>query len=116
MSCKEVEKDIYIINDLVEKPSIDEAPSNLAIIGRYILTPEIFNCIRQTKPGKGNEIQLTDAMKILNNQERMYAYLFKGRRYDIGNKLDWLKANIEMALKDEELEEEIRTFIKLMED
>jgi len=111
VACKEVEDSIYLIEDMVEKPAVDEAPSNLAILGRYILTPEIFDCIKETKPGKGNEIQLTDAMRILNTRERMYAYLFRGKRYDIGNKLDWLKANIEMALEDGEVGEEIREFI-----
>ncbi len=115
VACKEVEDSIYLIEDLVEKPSASEAPSNLAILGRYILTPEIFDCIRETKPGKGNEIQLTDAMKILNTRERMYAYLFRGKRYDIGNKVDWLKANIELALEDEELGRDIVRFIKSME-
>jgi len=112
VACKEVEDSVYLIEDLVEKPSVEDAPSNLAIIGRYILTPEIFDCIRETKPGKGNEIQLTDAMKILNTRERMYAYLFRGKRYDIGNKVDWLKANIELALEDKELGEKIREFIR----
>ncbi len=114
VACKEIENNVYLIEDLVEKPSVDEAPSNLAILGRYILTPEIFDCIHETKPGKSNEIQLTDALRILNTREKMYAYLFKGKRYDIGNKLDWLKANIEMALEDEEVGKEIREFIKSM--
>jgi len=112
---REVEDSVYLIEDLVEKPSIDEAPSNLAILGRYILTPEIFECIKETKPGKGGEIQLTDAMRILNTRERMYAYLFKGKRYDIGNKLDWLKANIELALDDVEVGEGIRDLIRSIE-
>lgn len=115
VKCREVEDSVYLIEDLVEQPSIDEAPSTLAILGRYILTPEIFECIRETKPGKGGEIQLTDAMRILNTKERMYAYLFKGKRYDIGNKLDWLKANIEMALDDAEVGEGIRELIRSIE-
>jgi len=115
VKCREVEDSVYLIDDLVEKPSIDEAPSNLAILGRYILTPEIFECIKETKPGKGGEVQLTDAMRILNTRERMYAYLFKGKRYDIGNKLDWLKANIELALDDAEVGEDIRELIRTME-
>jgi len=112
VACKPVEALVYLVEDLVEKPSVDEAPSNLAAIGRYVLTPEIFDCIRKTKPGKGNEIQLTDAMRILTEREKIYAYLFKGIRYDIGNKVDWLKANIELALKDSELEDAIRDFIQ----
>ena len=115
VACKHIEGSVYLIEDLVEKPNIEEAPSNLAILGRYILTPEIFECIKETKPGKGGEIQLTDAMRLLNEKEKMYAYLFKGRRYDIGNKIDWLKANIELALKDEELSEEIRGYIRSLE-
>jgi len=115
VACKPVEDSVYLIEDLVEKPNIEEAPSNLAILGRYILTPEIFECLKETKPGKGGEIQLTDAMRLLNKREKMYAYLFKGKRYDIGNKVDWLKANIELALKDEELGDEIKTFIKSLE-
>lgn len=112
VACKPVEDSVYLIEDLVEKPSIEEAPSNLAILGRYILTSEIFECLKETKPGKGREIQLTDAMRILNKREKMYAYLFKGKRYDIGNKIDWLKANIELALEDIELRDDIRKFIK----
>jgi len=115
VACKPVEDSVYLIEDLVEKPSVEEAPSNLAILGRYILTPEIFECLKETKPGKGGEIQLTDAMRILNKREKMYAYLFKGKRYDIGNKIDWLKANIELALKDEGLKEEINGFILSLE-
>jgi UTP--glucose-1-phosphate uridylyltransferase len=112
VACKPVEDSVYLIEDLVEKPNIEEAPSNLAILGRYILTPEIFECLKETKPGKGGEIQLTDAMRILSKREKIYAYLFKGKRYDIGNKMDWLKANIELALEDKELGDFIRKFIK----
>ncbi|HID42814.1 MAG TPA: UTP--glucose-1-phosphate uridylyltransferase GalU [Archaeoglobaceae archaeon] len=113
VACKEIEDSIFLIHDLIEKPKRDEAPSNLAILGRYILTPEIFDCISKTEPGKGNEIQLTDAMRILNKRERTYAYLFRGKRYDIGNKLDWLRANIEVAIDDEEVGKEIREFLRL---
>jgi UTP--glucose-1-phosphate uridylyltransferase len=115
VACKPVEDSVYLIEDLVEKPSVEEAPSNLAILGRYVLTPEIFECLKETKPGKGGEIQLTDAMRILNKREKMYAYLFKGKRFDIGNKVDWLKANIELALEDEELGDEVKEFIKSLE-
>ena len=115
VNCKHLETSVCLIEDLVEKPSVEEAPSNLAIIGRYVLTPEIFECLKETKPGGGGEVQLTDAMKILSKREKMYAYLFKGKRYDIGNKVDWLKANIDLALEDEEFGEEIRKFIKLKE-
>jgi UTP--glucose-1-phosphate uridylyltransferase len=111
VDCKEIENFVFLIEDLIEKPGKDEAPSNLAILGRYILTPEIFDAIRNTEPGKGNEIQLTDAMRMLNMRERMYAYLFRGKRYDIGNKLDWLIANIEVAVSDSELGEAVKRFL-----
>lgn len=115
VACKKINDHACLIDDLVEKPSAEKAPSNLAILGRYVLTPEIFECIKETKPGKGGEIQLTDAMKILNKKEKMYAYLFRGKRYDIGNKIDWLKANVELAIQDEEIGDEIRAFIRSLE-
>ena len=98
-----IEDRVYKVKDLVEKPSIEEAPSNVAILGRYIITPEIFNILENTKPGKGNEIQLTDALKTLISKEAMYAYNFDGKRYDVGDKLGFLQATIEFALKKEEL-------------
>jgi UTP--glucose-1-phosphate uridylyltransferase len=94
-----VESDLLIINDLIEKPALEKAPSHLAILGRYILTPTIFDAIEQTSLGKGGEIQLTDAIRYL--KERRYAYTYRGGRYDIGNTLEWLKANIAFALADE---------------
>jgi len=109
---KEISDGVYKIEDLVEKPSIKEAPSNLGIIGAYLLTPEIFDCIRRTPIGKNNEVQLTDAIKLLSEIQPIYAYKFKGRRYDIGNKLDWLKATIEMALEREEFSPQLEPFIK----
>ena len=114
ISGTEIECDNFLIGDLVEKPSPDSAPSNLAILGSYIMVPEIFEAIRQTSPGKNNEIQLTDSMKILNFRKKIYAHLFRGRRYDIGNKLDWLKANIELGIQDGELGEDIDTFIRTL--
>lgn len=112
IDCKKIEDSVYLINDLIEKPIPTEAPSNLAILGRYILTPEVFASLNETKPGKGNEIQLTDALRILNRKEKIYAKLFKGKRYDIGNKIDWLKANIELSVKDDELGPSIDEFIQ----
>ncbi len=100
------------IVDMVEKPSLEKAPSNLAIIGRYILTPEIFEMLEKTKPGKGHEIQLTDALKALLNEQDIYGYLFDGIRYDAGSKLGYLKANIMFALKDPHLGEDLKEFIK----
>lgn len=106
------DSDIFLIEDLIEKPSPEEAPSNLAIIGRYILTPEIFDCIRETPPGRGGEIQLTDALRILNRRESIYAYLFRGKRYDIGNKVDWIIANIELGVLDREVGDKLRSLLK----
>lgn len=107
-----LENDDFLIEHLVEKPSPESAPSELAILGSYILTPGIFNAIRKTSPGRNDEIQLTDALNILNREQKMYAHLFSGRRYDIGNKPDWLKANIELGMQDEELGKEITGFIQ----
>jgi UTP--glucose-1-phosphate uridylyltransferase len=95
-------KKVLKLTEMVEKPEIDKAPSNLAIAGRYILTPDIFPALEKTERGKGNEIQLTDAMKILLNQEDIMATIIEGKRYDIGNKLDFLKTTIEFALKRKE--------------
>jgi UTP--glucose-1-phosphate uridylyltransferase len=103
---------VYKIKDLVEKPKPDKAPSNLGIIGRYVLTPEIFDAIKQTKPGKGGEIQLTDALRILNKKQPMYAYNFDGVRYDLGNKLDYIKATIEYALRRSEFGDEIENYLR----
>ncbi|MCB2298245.1 UTP--glucose-1-phosphate uridylyltransferase GalU [Clostridium tagluense] len=94
---------VYKVNDLVEKPQVDIAPSNVAILGRYIITPEIFDILDNTKPGKGGEIQLTDALKTLIAEQDMYAYIFEGRRYDVGDKLGFLEATVEFALKRSDL-------------
>lgn len=109
---KEVEGDIHLVEDLVEKPSTEEAPSNLGILGRYVLTPAIFDAIERTPPGKGNEIQLTDALRIV--REKIYACVYRGRRYDIGNKLDWLKSNIELSLADERFKDALKSFLDSM--
>ena len=110
---KEVEGDIYLVEDLVEKPALEEAPSNLGIIGRYVLTPTIFGAIERTPPGKGNEIQLTDAVRLTREREKIYAYIYRGRRYDIGNKLDWIKSNIELSLADERFNNELENFLSI---
>ena len=109
---KEIEGDIHLVDDLVEKPSPKEAPSNLGILGRYILTPVIFDALEQTSPGKGNEIQLTDALRLI--KEKIYAYVYRGKRYDIGNKIDWIKSNIELSLADERFNSELENFLHLM--
>ncbi len=98
-----IEDRVYKVKDLVEKPKAEEAPSNIAILGRYIITPHIFDILDNTIPGKGGEIQLTDALRTLIGTEAMYAYEFSGRRYDVGDKLGFLQATVEFALKREEL-------------
>ena len=103
---------ILELTTLVEKPSISEAPSNLAIAGRYILTPEIFAMLEQTPVGKNNEIQLTDAMLLLLKRENLYAHRIEGKRHDIGNKLDFLKTTVEFALKRPEFADKFRAFLE----
>jgi len=112
IDAKKIDDRIYRVNNMVEKPSPDEAPSNLAIIGRYILTPEIFTALENTKPGKGGEIQLTDGLKLLMEQQPIYAYEFQGVRYDAGDKLGFLKATVEFGLKNKEFGEEFRSYLK----
>lgn len=102
---------IFEIDRLVEKPSVEEAPSNLAVAGRYILTPDIFECIDQTPRGKNDEIQLTDAMQLLLKRRRFYGLKLDGVRHDIGNKLDFIKTNILYALKRKDMGEDVRRFI-----
>jgi UTP--glucose-1-phosphate uridylyltransferase len=102
---------VYRINSLVEKPSMENAPSDLAIIGRYILTPDIFDILGKSKPGKGGEIQLTDAIATLLKKRPVYGFLFHGRRYDAGNKLGYLKATVNFALRNGELSAQFRSFI-----
>ena len=98
-----IEDRVYKVKGLVEKPAVEEAPSNVAILGRYIITPRIFKILEETKPGKGGEIQLTDALLNLISEEAMYAYDFEGTRYDVGDKLGFLKATVEYALRREDL-------------
>ncbi|HNC46548.1 MAG TPA: UTP--glucose-1-phosphate uridylyltransferase, partial [Acidobacteriota bacterium] len=104
----------YRIRDMVEKPPADQAPSNLAIIGRYILTPEIFPALERTPRGSGGEIQLTDAMRLLLKEQPMYAYEFEGTRHDAGDKLGFLIATVEYALKRPDLGPEFREYLKQM--
>jgi UTP--glucose-1-phosphate uridylyltransferase len=112
----EIEDSVYKLKDVVEKPKVSEAPSNVAILGRYIITPRIFDILDNTKPGKGGEIQLTDALKTLMEEESMYAYNFKGRRYDVGDKQGFLEATVEYALKDEELKENFMKYLLTIKD
>jgi len=103
---------IQAIDSLVEKPRVEEAPSNLAIMGRYVLTPEIFPILENQEPGKGGEIQLTDAIQRLNEQEQVLAYNFKGERYDIGGKLGFVQATIDFALNRPDLHDDIKAYMK----
>lgn len=102
----------YEVKKFVEKPAQGTAPSNLAIMGRYVLTPEIFDYLKTQKEGAGNEIQLTDAIERMNNDNQVYAYDFEGERYDVGEKLGFVKTTIEFALKDDSMKEELTRFIK----
>lgn len=98
--------------DMVEKPAVAEAPSRLAALGRYILTPDIFEILRRVQPSKGGEIQLTDALRLMADREAVYAYTFSGRSYDTGNKLGFLKATVEYALRREDLGEAFREYLR----
>lgn len=98
-----IEGRVHKVRGLVEKPVVEEAPSNIAILGRYIITPQIFKILEETKPGRGGEIQLTDALSKLIGEEAIYAYEFEGTRYDVGDKLGFLKATVEYALRREDL-------------
>lgn len=109
---KEVMPGLYNVTSFVEKPEPKDAPSDLAIIGRYVFTPEIFDVLAKTKPGKGNEIQLTDAINTLNKTQRVFAHEYKGHRYDVGNKFGWIETNIEYGLKHPETKDELREYIK----
>ena len=106
-----VEENLARVLSIVEKPKAEEAPSNLAAIGRYVLTPEIFDALRETPPDLGGEIQLTDAINTLAQQQTVYAYLFDGVRYDIGKKLDYLRATVELAIDRDDLGPEFRAFL-----
>ena len=110
-----IEDRVYKVKKLVEKPSIEEAPSNVAILGRYIITPQIFDILQSTQPGKGGEIQLTDALQTLIENEAMYAFNFQGKRYDVGDKLGFLQATVEFALKREELREPFMEYLTNMD-
>jgi UTP--glucose-1-phosphate uridylyltransferase len=103
---------VYRIRDMVEKPHADRAPSDLAIIGRYILTPDIFPALEKTERDEGGEIQLTNGLRALRDRRPMYAYRFEGKRHDAGNKLGFLKATVEFALKREDLGEDFREYLK----
>jgi UTP--glucose-1-phosphate uridylyltransferase len=103
---------LYEILDLVEKPKLADAPSNLAVIGRYVLTPTIFETLSNIKPGAGGELQLTDGLRGLLKREKLYGYVYEGRRHDTGDKLGFLKATVAFALKRKDLGEEFRNYLK----
>lgn len=102
----------FTVNDMVEKPAVQDAPSRLAVLGRYVINPEIFEILEHTEPGRGGEIQLTDALKVLAKQQAMYAYNFEGRRYDVGDKQGFLEATVEMALKRPELHDGFLAYLQ----
>jgi len=104
---KRVKDDIYKVDDLVEKPAPSEAPSDLAIIGRYVLGPEIFGFLEKIGPGKGGEYQLTDAMRLMCRKNGLYGLRFKGKRFDIGSKADWVRATIALSLERKDIAEEL---------
>ena len=107
-----IEDRVCKVKGLIEKPNIEDAPSNIAILGRYIVTPKIFEILENTKPGKGNEIQLTDALLELIKSEAMYAYNFEGKRYDVGDKLGFLEATVEYALRKPEIKDNFVEYLK----
>ncbi|HLF86412.1 MAG TPA: UTP--glucose-1-phosphate uridylyltransferase GalU [Nitrospiria bacterium] len=108
---KKIDRRLFSVEDLVEKPDPDDAPSDLAVIGRYILVPEVFGMLEMVKPGKNGEIQLTDGLRILAKKGPIYGYLVEGKRYDAGDKLGFLKATVEFALKNPDLGREFRSYL-----
>ncbi|MBM4144251.1 MAG: UTP--glucose-1-phosphate uridylyltransferase GalU [Lentisphaerae bacterium] len=111
---KPIQNGVYLVRDFVEKPSVAEAPSRLVIAGRYVLTPEIFDFLRKVKPGKNGEIQLTDALRGLVAARAVYGLRFEGRRYDVGNKVGFVKTNLEFALQDADMRDEIAACIRAL--
>ena len=106
------DKRLMRVSDMVEKPALEEAPSHMAVLGRYIIKPQIFSILENSAPGKGGEIQLTDALKVLAKEDAVYAYNFAGQRYDLGDKLGFLKATVEFALRREDLGASFRAYLK----
>lgn len=106
---------LYSVKDMIEKPKPEEAPTDVGVLGRYVITPEIFEKLETTKPGAGGEIQLTDALKALTKEQAMYAYDFVGRRYDVGDRLGFLEATVEYALRREDLSGQFKSYLKGLE-
>jgi len=109
-----IEDRTYSVDGMIEKPSLEEAPTNVAILGRYVLTPEIFEALENTGKGKGGEIQLTDAILKLRDSQEIYAYDFDGIRYDAGNKLGYMKASVEYALRHDEVKDDFKAYLKVL--
>lgn len=112
VDCVNVDGRLYKMNGMVEKPKLEDAPSDIAVLGRYILTPAIFDCLERTPKGAGGEIQLTDAIVMLGEKEDVYAYDFEGKRYDIGNKQGFLQATVDFALERADLKDEFAEYLK----
>ncbi|MDP4552532.1 UTP--glucose-1-phosphate uridylyltransferase GalU [Guptibacillus hwajinpoensis] len=113
---EQIDNGIIPIKSLVEKPSLEEAPSNYAILGRYILTPEIFSILEDLPKGAGGEVQLTDAIKVLNEQQAVFAHEFEGQRYDVGDKFGFIKATVDFALNRPDLQKEVMNYLKQVVD
>ncbi|MEL4306288.1 UTP--glucose-1-phosphate uridylyltransferase GalU [Methanococcoides sp. LMO-2] len=113
---KPLDESLCILEDIVEKPSIEEAPSNIGAIGRYVFTPEIFDCIRDAGTGVGGEIQLTDGIRMLNDMQKVYAYKFAGKRYDTGDKLGYVQAVIDFALCSEDFGPSVKEYLRSIPD
>ena len=111
VSGEKINDRLYTVNDLVEKPAKENAPTNMAILGRYVITPKIFEILENIKPGIGGEIQLTDGLRELCGMEEIYAYIFQGRRYDVGSKFGFLEATVDYALKNDELREDFKKYL-----
>jgi UTP--glucose-1-phosphate uridylyltransferase len=112
IASRKIANRVYQVTDLVEKPAPEEAPSNLAIIGRYVLMPEIFGILEKTQPGRNQEIQLTDGLCQMLEQQHIYAYEFAGKCYDLGTPSGWLEAQVEFALKDSDIAPAFRDYLK----
>ena len=111
LDVKHIEDRVYKVKDMVEKPNVEDAPSNIAILGRYIITPEIFNILENQEPGKGGEIQLTDAIDTLNKTQRVFAREFTGARYDVGDKFGFMKTSIDYALKHPQVKDDLKDYL-----
>lgn len=116
VDCKYVDERVYKVKDMIEKPDPKEAPSNIAALGRYIITPNIFPYLETQSVGAGGEIQLTDALRRLAKDEAMYAYDFKGHRYDVGTKSGFIQANIEFALRNDETRDEMKAYLNALHE